>query len=787
MITKEMLNIWDLSIDVLQDVRAKTVEQYMEYPAKDSSRKWVMQSHIRGESQHLDLRMEFNDHLLGWSIVGGSTSDPVLPKSLLSRQGEGFLAETKCWSENCNEWKYNIEERLDGFYAIPKGERETLSLEIEELARQPKIWLTVHGDVKPGEVGAGAEVPGKFIIEGKGTFWEGTQKPYFHEYFLKGGPFRDYTRFILRAIRVMRIDPETKKPREGQYELLWRAMVPKDQEAYALSRRAQSKNWKPPKGIIPIPPNQRKGEAWDKWLEYMKTEEKSKTLETLPFAGYKNFEDCVRKNQDKTNPEAYCGFIKHKVEGSESKKIHFTVQRNSWMGPIHVRGIPNIEYYLRLDQKGYGPVRSFTSTSNPLFTTSVSLVDEGTVPRKYLTFDGEIKPGQKYNPTLDLIATMKIVDQGTVDVESSISEQGQEVLNLTFHGKDMKGKATMTQEEKKSDFYTLEYLSMESLAKYDFVLDRHYWDKKEHWDLRWKISDTHKQEFNLYHDPLELKEEERCRAIFKNIVESEKELEEWMVTEGTGLVRMVGPVLETKIDVLDHGSLNVIDQDEEFISLMIHGQKLKGYYIARRDEPGWYFMKSRLPNPKSELEGTGDPTSGKYYDPFLLEKKEGWNYYWLRIYDMRKFSRCILDYKQYLPDLTLDSKIQDILVCLYPRPGTTHSARVAAVKVSADMTESDAVSWIKAHSLHTFSSALIRVEKTLSTTFELPELGKKKEELIEPIMPKAAEDEALMKIVDEELKKRSKTDEERKIELSLKKKKLELIDRWLDENKGETE
>lgn len=35
---------------------------------------------------------------------------------------------------------------------------------------------------------------------------------------------------------------------------------------------------------------------------------------TKPFAGYENFEACVRANKDKGDPEAYCGEIKHKVE-----------------------------------------------------------------------------------------------------------------------------------------------------------------------------------------------------------------------------------------------------------------------------------------------------------------------------------------------------------------------------------------------------------------------------------------------------------------------------------------
>lgn len=39
-----------------------------------------------------------------------------------------------------------------------------------------------------------------------------------------------------------------------------------------------------------------------------------------PFAGYKDFADCVAKNKDKDNPEAYCGYIKHKVEDPKKEE-----------------------------------------------------------------------------------------------------------------------------------------------------------------------------------------------------------------------------------------------------------------------------------------------------------------------------------------------------------------------------------------------------------------------------------------------------------------------------------
>ena len=38
----------------------------------------------------------------------------------------------------------------------------------------------------------------------------------------------------------------------------------------------------------------------------------------MPFAGYKDFDECVKKNQDKSDPKAYCGAIKAKAENSDT-------------------------------------------------------------------------------------------------------------------------------------------------------------------------------------------------------------------------------------------------------------------------------------------------------------------------------------------------------------------------------------------------------------------------------------------------------------------------------------
>ena len=41
----------------------------------------------------------------------------------------------------------------------------------------------------------------------------------------------------------------------------------------------------------------------------------------MPFAGYKDFASCVRQNSDKTDPKAYCGSIKAKVEKAQMREL----------------------------------------------------------------------------------------------------------------------------------------------------------------------------------------------------------------------------------------------------------------------------------------------------------------------------------------------------------------------------------------------------------------------------------------------------------------------------------
>jgi len=665
---------------------------YMEYPPPKKEMRYVMQWHIRGRSVHTDWRMEVDDHLVGWTVLtpGG------VPKTCYTiEDGREMVKKVKI--------EFTKNNKNKGFRAETK-------------ARQPKVWLTVEGVVKPGQVGSTKEYPGVFVIVDKGRVHFGVQKPYFHEYFLKSdnneGPFGgDWTRVVVRAVNVQVIDPETKKPRPGT-ELMWRVLVPGDQTPYCLARGFKKK-WVPPKGYIPVPPDWRTGELYKEWEKWVK--------------------------------EAWEKGIKSKEEEAATR---FTVQYLSYMGQIVVRGIPHQKWFLRI--KEGDKVYSWSSDLDFTRFSPVPLEYEGTVDKKWFDYEGDIPPLTKYNPSKTLTAKMQIVDQGTVTLKRE-TEEGAELIRADFKGKEMKGEFTITQEEEGSSIYTIEKLSAEELKEAKFVLQIHEIETpeglKKHWDIR--ISEGF--EFNVYADPSEMTQEgESAKAVWKIC----RDIQKWMAIDKPKTKMMVGDLV-TYVTPVDEGTVNLIDMSPpNFISMIFHGNKLKGYYVyINKEGRGGVLERAKLPH---ALARSGDPTKGDYYIPFKVEKKEGWNYFWLEIYDQKAFSRCVDNPEDYIPELKdAPKQVLEVLVCLYPRPGTIHGARVSRVRFSDEWTVEQATQWIKKQGLHKWEGELIR-KKHLSM-----------------------EDEALAKIIDDELKKRSKTPEERKIELELKKKKLELIEKWL--------
>ncbi|QZE10443.1 hypothetical protein SEA_SCOOBYDOOBYDOO_97 [Mycobacterium phage ScoobyDoobyDoo] len=66
-----------------------------------------------------------------------------------------------------------------------------------------------------------------------------------------------------------------------------------------------------------------------------------------PFAGYEDFDACVRANQDKDDPEAYCGKIKHQVEGRKLASDYEPIAIHPEPDKIHPDwggGEPDVEH-----------------------------------------------------------------------------------------------------------------------------------------------------------------------------------------------------------------------------------------------------------------------------------------------------------------------------------------------------------------------------------------------------------------------------------------------------------
>lgn len=610
---------------------------YLEMPTGEHP--FSMQHHWRGRSVHVDWRMKVNGYLVGWTVLDNPKGTPKV--------------ET-------------IEEAERALKSVPfifKHTSTNQGRRAETKARQPIEWMKVHGVTKPGDPGATRENVGVIYKFETGSVIFGVQKPYFHEYFVKSAtgrffPKNQWFRIVVRRVGVPALDPETKKPLEKR-EVLWRVLIPGTQEPYAISDRAMKRNYKPPKSnSTPFPVEWTKKnfteqyQEWEEWKKGGKEEKTCRTcyklnmklcndpetlsnpdrlacenwihvdlirsFESLPFAGYKNFADCVRKNKDKDDPNAYCAFIARQVGEIKSlSPARFVLHFNSWMGQFVVRGVPKREWYLRIEDDG---LRTFYFEKDPLYYRPTSAEDQGKVDKKWLTFEGKIAPRTKYNPNKRIPAVMKIVDKGTVQITKE-KEEEVEIINLVFSGKELKGKWRLVQEEKKAPTYNFEKLS-EELTKLDFVLQKHWIPvpgKKEEfpegYDHHWDVRFSNGLEFNLYKDPIETKEEEEIKSKRKTY--SPDRIKPWIAIAKQKTPMKVGP-LNTLVDPIDKGKAEIFEINPNFVSMKFHGSKLNGYFVWRKKEDIEVFLRSRLP---STSEQKGD-VFDKYIRGFLEIVKE---------------------------------------------------------------------------------------------------------------------------------------------------------------------
>jgi len=590
-----------------------------------------------------------------------------------NKETEGVI-ERHCIGNACHfDIRFLVDDHLVGFSIVGfnrESDPDVKDLKVNENHRsetkavQPVTWLFKNRKIgeefefKPGTVGAGVEKEGTMKILDRFKVIFGTLKPYFVEYFIKGEKnFKDWTRITFTSLKAKRLDPETKEP-IGEFERIWIFKIPSDQMPYAISDRAMKKNYKPKEGIIPFPEEWTKEhykEQYKKWLDYMSNKKE------------------------------------------ELSDIQYSFVVVSWMGARAKSGrnMPQFRYYLLLKDQS-DSVMAYLVDGNLLYENTLTIFEFDRVSTKWLDYEGLISPDSVFNPNKEIQAKYTIISKGRVSYNKEI-ENEIEIIKLNFKSGLIKGKWIIKQDEKGSDIRTIEKLMIEEikeeLKRSEFVYHEHTIDGKTHWDIRFKNG----TEYNLTDNLLDTNSTKAYRKMCYDI-------DKWWITSGERDLK-VGSII-THVKHLDHGNVTIFNDTDNFSSYDFKGDLLKGLYVAIKEDGYYLFKKSELPGEEKLSEG--DPNTGDYYDPFKIIDIKGRDTFRIELYDIKKFTRCELPSKakEYIKDIPDGVSIG---ICLFPREGTLHGARVSYVIFKRDKwTIEQAIKWINDNKIYNFLSTMIR-------------------------------------------------------------------------------
>lgn len=336
----------------------------IDVPKEKKQYRFVLQEHIRGKSSHLDLRFEVNAHLIGFTLDDpGRVGDP-------------------------------LRFRNDAVYS--SSHKVLCQLK----SRQPKEWLETEGEIDPGKVGATKHMPAKFKIIDKGMYDMGAQKPYMLEVFLDGKTYKG--RFIFR-----KLPRREEHEKAGRKPFVWFAWKPIDQAPYALSSRAISLKWAPPKGRSALPEDwEAKIPAELRWWEKNWTGDKAIAII-----------QSIRKI-----------LLKRDILSVNSETLRFTLQRVWWKGQKVIRDVPVEKWYLN-----YSSGISYVLDANPIGQKSgINAISQ---TGWKMDFEGEIPPGKPGNPNKKIPAHVEILDKGKFQSIESTPAFG----SIKIFGSKLKG------------------------------------------------------------------------------------------------------------------------------------------------------------------------------------------------------------------------------------------------------------------------------------------------------------------------------------------------------------
>jgi site-specific DNA-adenine methylase len=430
-----MFEAQDVAMDLDDEIErlgilpmSKQADPYLEIPDEDGTYRFTVQHHHRGKSLHADLRIELDSkRLLGWTFntqIAGAIKEPVETLEQ-ARAAARRMDEVSKVNWRTGEWAKRERRGTD--------KPVTTQILCERKAPEPHAWLDVEGKTKEPEegdkppVGGTRHYPGVFLIVDKGTIEYGAQKPWFHEYFVRGQGTR--TRLILRQLKlgseVEKALPPSEPEAGAADKANWHAIKPDDQQPYVLDRDAVTKAWIPPVGVSALPKAVRSQipERFRYWRQKTKAAVRKVRDELV---------EAIKRKEVKLD---YSAPYKRAVTKASTSDARFVLQEQSWRGPIQIRVGPSKRlWWLRLDI-GRPELVVLRLYNNPLDNDQVAARLEHDRHRDSMTTEGDLKPGHYLNPTKETPSHLEILDSGKAEV---LSISGS-YLKVRIRGKKLSG------------------------------------------------------------------------------------------------------------------------------------------------------------------------------------------------------------------------------------------------------------------------------------------------------------------------------------------------------------
>lgn len=458
-ITKQLVKV--LHDKVVREMKKRDMEHNspmeLEQLQKDD-RKFVVQHHIRGGSEHIDFRYEREDDMLAGFTLAAQEDDPSLDDALdeywnLEKGDEEITLKWKDQifykfdkssekvtqepPENLKDKVYNKVEELvkkDKFWKInlqqgkPKkregqeGKEQVEKIWSEQKNPEPHEWLNTEGITAPRQVepepGGTRFYPGIFINIDKGTLDLGAQKSYFKEYFLRGEKWRG--RYLFRQV---------SQEKEG---LTWYFWKPESQEPYVLSKRAIDKEWLPEEGsALPADMERKVPHNLAYWKGDLSKQERLKLRKKL-------------RDQFETELKKLDSGEKLALSEQEENEEKFLLTTRWWKGQEVVRKTRVEDWHIKVAGM------RFHLDDNPVNTDTVTAAEfekEGDFFKP-----GDYKPDSYVNPNKEIDVHVEKVDSGSV----KIIKKDPKVLHVKFSGDKLEGIYVFHRTSKDSKIWTLE-------------------------------------------------------------------------------------------------------------------------------------------------------------------------------------------------------------------------------------------------------------------------------------------------------------------------------------------